>query len=264
MATIWMTYAWTDNSEGDVDFVSQELVRAGLTVKLDRWNIGAGRRLWEQIERFISDPTQSDAWVLYATQNSLGSEACKEEFAYALERAIHSRGNPFPVIGLFPSAVDSALIPAGLKTRLYVSITDPDWKERIKAAAEGRSPGIVAPNLDPYSLTIHAVTGQGASQFAVEVRPRAGTWSPFVAAIPAGERDRVNLHIQHGPRGVVPHGGVLFNSGTGSSDDGNWFFAFAQNEATPTQSYFIFCNELPSKLVFGVMNGQPQYLVNKP
>jgi hypothetical protein len=51
-------------------------------------------------------------------------------------------------------------------------------------------------------------------------------------------------------------------SGSGTSDDGAWYFHFAQNEATPTQSYFILCNELPSKLVFGVMNGQPQYVVN--
>jgi len=135
MATIWITYAWNDNSGGDVDFAAQELTRSGLTVKLDRWNIGAGRRLWEQIERFITDPNQCDAWLLYATQNSLGSEPCKEEFAYALDRALRSRGNPFPIIGLFPSTIDNQLIPAGLRTRLYVSITDPDWKERIKAAA---------------------------------------------------------------------------------------------------------------------------------
>jgi len=263
MAKIWITYAWEDNSDGDVDFAAQELGRVGLVVKLDRWNIGAGRRLWEQIERFITDPNQSDTWILYATQNSLGSEACKEEFAYALDRAIHSRGNPFPVIGLFPSTIDSTIIPAGLKTRLYVSITDPDWKERIKAAAEGRAPSIIAPNVQPYALSVHTIALQGASRFAIEVRPRAGTWSPFIAAVPNDEKDRVSPHILHGPRGIVPQGGSLFNTGTGTSDNGDWHFMFAQNEATPTQSYFVFCNELPSKLVFGVMNGQPQYLVDR-
>ena len=101
MATVWITYAWADNEHRDVDFVAQELGRAGVTVKLDRWNLSAGKRLWEQIEAFICRPDQSDAWLLIATNNSLASEPCKEEFAYALDRALNSRGQEFPVIALF-------------------------------------------------------------------------------------------------------------------------------------------------------------------
>jgi hypothetical protein len=262
MATIWITYAWEDNKDSDVDFIAQELIRIGLAVKLDRWNIGAGKRLWEQIENFISSPKESDAWILYATQNSLGSEACKEEYSYALDRALHSRGATFPIIGLFPSTVDNNLIPIGLRTRLFVSITDPDWKERIKAAAEGNAPSIVSPMVQPYTIDVHKKYEQSGLRLIIEVRPRAGTWSPFFAAIPIAEKDRVNPSILHGARGRVPQGGALFGTGKGTSDDGAWHFLFAQNEATPTQSYFIFCNELPSRLAFGVMNGQPQYMVN--
>jgi hypothetical protein len=258
MATVWITYAWEDNKDADVDFIAQELERTGLTVKLDRWNIQAGKRLWQQLENFISNTNESDAWILYATQNSLGSEACKEEYSYALDRALHQRGTAFPIIGLFPSTVDNRLVPAGLRTRLYVSITDPDWKERIKAAAEGSVPTISSTIVQPFTIDIH----KNGSRYTIEVRPRAGTWSPFIAAIPITEKDRVNPNILHGPRGQIPQGGALFNTGTGTSDDGAWHFLFAQNEATPTQSYFISCNELPSKLVFGVMNGQPQYTVN--
>lgn len=95
MATIWVTYAWVDNEHDDVMFVVQELQRAGLQVKLDRWNIGAGRHLWEQIATFIDSPSESDAWVLYATQASLGSKACKEEIAIALQRALSKRRADF-------------------------------------------------------------------------------------------------------------------------------------------------------------------------
>lgn len=262
MATVWITYAWGDNKDTDVDFIAQELQRVGLVVKLDRWNIEAGRRLWPQIENFICNPDESDAWLLYATSNSLGSEACKEEYAYALDRALHSRGMAFPIIGLFPSAVDNNLIPAGLRARLYVSITDPDWKERIKAAVEGHAPNISSPMVQPYTIEIHKETEQSGSRFVIEIRPRAGTWSPFMAAIPIAEKDRVNPNILHGARGQIPQFGALFGAGTGTSNDGVWYFLFAQNEATPTQSYFIFCHELPSRLVFGVMNSQPQYMVN--
>jgi len=85
MSSVWITYAWDDNKDRDVDFAAQELIGVGLEVKLDRWNLGAGKRLWEQIEHFIQDASLSDGWLLYATQASLGSEKCKEEFAYALD-----------------------------------------------------------------------------------------------------------------------------------------------------------------------------------
>src|SRR5713226_8330343 len=142
LKSIWLTYAWTDNASGDVDFVAQELGAAGLEVKLDRWNIQAGRPLWDQIDQFIRDPAQSDGWLLYATQASLGSNPCKEEYRYALDRALETRGSDFPVIALFPSPVDNSLLPGGIKTRLFVSLTDRDWKTRVVDAVEGRSPTI--------------------------------------------------------------------------------------------------------------------------
>ncbi len=97
MPTVWITYAWADNEHGGIDFVAQELEEAGSTVKLDRWNISAGRRLWGQIENFIILPSESDAWLLIAINNSLASEPCKEEFSYALDRALNSRGQNFPM-----------------------------------------------------------------------------------------------------------------------------------------------------------------------
>lgn len=263
MATIWLTYAWEDNAQGDVDYVAQELVAAGVHVKLDRWNLRAGKRLWEQIASFIQDPTECDAWVLCATQQSLGSEACKEEFAYALQRALATRGEAFPVIGILPAAVDNSLIPPGISTRLYVSTTDPDWKERIRAAAEGRTPAITRPSLAPYSLQLHRLDSQPDRAHVIEVRPRAGTWSPFFAAVPLAEKEKLKPSISHGPCGRVPNGVVLFSTGQGPSDDNNWWMMFAQNEATPTQSYFMHCSELPSQLAFGVHNGQPQYVVTR-
>lgn len=260
MATIWITYSWEDNKEADVDFVAQELERIGLKVKLDRWNIGAGKRLWEQIENFISNPSESDVWIFYATQNSLGSEACKEEYSIALDRALHSRGVAFPIIGLFPSSVDTELIPAGLRTRLYVSITDTDWKERIKAAAEGRNPVVTKNQLNAYFIHVYSPGAEGMSH-TIEVRPRAGSWSPFFAAIPIAEKDSVNPSIMHGPKNRPIASGMLFSTGYGPNNDGQVWRMFAQNEATPTQSYYINCQKLPSKLYFGVYGGSLMYVV---
>lgn len=260
MASIWISYAWKDNESSDVDFVAQELKAAGLTVKLDRWNIGAGKRLWEQIEGFIKNPSESNAWVLIATHNSLESEPCKEEFAYALNRALSTRGAKYPVIGLFLGPVDDSLIPSGIKTRLYVSITDPDWKERIVAAAEGRTTNVNAPNVAPYYLKVHS-NQPGEKPLAIEVRPRAGVWAPFIAVIPFGEKDGVDPFIMIGPRDVPTNGGMLVNTGSEKSADGNHWFMVAGNQATPNDSYYIWCKQLPTSLMFGVNGRQPQYQV---
>jgi hypothetical protein len=63
---LWVTYAWDDDRSGDVDFVCQQIESTGIEVKIDRTTLGAGRRLWPQIESFITDPAQSDAWAFYA------------------------------------------------------------------------------------------------------------------------------------------------------------------------------------------------------
>lgn len=207
MATVWLTYAWDDNKSQDVDFVAQELTAAGLTVKLDRFNIQAGKRLWDQIANFITNTAESDARVMYATQTSLGSEPCKEEFAYALQRALETRGEAFPVIGLFPATVDKALIPPGIRTRLYTSLTDPDWKERIKAAAERRAPQIALATLQPYFIKVHQQTIPSLPPFYIEVRPRAGVWAPFFAAVPLAEQRKLD-QIWRGPAGHLSPPGV--------------------------------------------------------
>lgn len=258
MATVWITYAWKDNESNDVDFAAQELQSAGLTVKLDRWEIQAGKRLWEQIEKFIQDKSQCDAWLMYATANSLGSQPCKEEYAYALDRALGTRGGDFPVIGLFPASVDQALIPAGIRTRLYVSLTDPDWKERIVAAAEGRAPSITRQVVEPYAIRVHEKPTP-TQAFCIELRPRAGTWSPFLVGVLMGEKDAVRPSILRGPAGQPPAGGVLHMTSSGPSQDNAWWLEQAQDEATPTQSYYLFCDSVPSRIVFGVAGRGPQY-----
>lgn len=261
MATVWITYAWSDNEHGDIDFVAQELGRAGLTVKLDRWNLGAGKRLWKQIEGFICISDQSDAWLLIASNNSLASESCKEEFAYALDRALKSRGQAFPVIALFLTHTDASLIPAGIRTRLHVSITDLDWKERIVAAAEGRAHSPTRHEVQPYHLRVHSNL-VGGKPFAIEVRPRAGVWAPFIAGIPLGEKENVQPSIMIGPRDVPTGSGMLTNCGEGPSSDNTMWLMHAGNQSTPTESYYVWCKELPSKLIFGVNGRAPQFTVS--
>lgn len=251
MPTAWLTYSWKDNNDNDVDFIVQEIRKVGIDVKLDRWNIQAGVRLWDQISNFISNPSESDGWIMYATSNSLGSEPCKEEFSYALQRALSERGSTFPIIGLFPSHINNDLIPPSIKNRLYISLSDPDWKERIKASIERKTPTINLPNIDPFYYKVHNHYLNGKNLYVIEVRPRAGSWSPFIAAIPIEEKNDTNPYIQHGPSGIIQDGGVLHNYGFSNSHDGKMWLMYASDEATITQSYYIFCQKLPSMIIFG-------------
>jgi TIR domain len=110
MSKLWLTYAWVDNEDSDVDHVIVELRKVGFDVHFDRRQIVVGQRLWPQIDKFISDPKQTDAWAIFATKHSLASEACQEELAYALDRALRVRGSDFPLIGIFPAPIDRSLI----------------------------------------------------------------------------------------------------------------------------------------------------------
>lgn len=245
MATAWLTYAWSDNETGDIDFVVQELRRIGLDIKIDRWNLAAGEPLWPQIEKHIQDPGKSDAWLVYATQSSLTSKACEEELLYALDRALKTRGETFPVIALVQDDIDAALLPAAIRVRLYVSLSDPDWKERVLSAAERRTPAIAAPNVLPFELTIHK-TG---SAFVIETRPRAGAWSPLVVGVPVNEKEAVNPTPMVGGRGAIPAGGMVMHAGEGIRN--SFAFQVISDQATPSRSLYIFCKVLPSKVLFG-------------
>jgi hypothetical protein len=200
MAVAWLTYSWADDKDQTVQWIASQLAGAGLTVTLDKWDLEAGKRLWQQIGHFISDPSKTDAWMIYATTNSLSSEACKEELYIAVDRALDTRGKHFPVLALFPSATDINLLPPALKTRLNVSLEDEDWIERVIAAAEGRQPSIARPELGPYAISFH----RSSSRHFVEIRPRAGVTARFFAGVPAGEEDTLDPSICFGPSGQIP------------------------------------------------------------
>ena len=259
MYNIWITYCWKDNKNQDIDFIAQELENAGLNIKLDKWNITTGKRLWTQIENFIGKPSKSDAWIFIITNNSLQSEACKEEFSYALQRTLENRGEIYPIIGLFISEIDNNLIPMGIKTRLYVSITDPYWIERICSSVENREPLIPRVNISSYYIKVHNLDSKGR-KFIIEVRPRAGIWAPFFFAIPIEEKNSVDPFILPGPKDCPTDTGII-TGGKTVSKCGNYWVMTGQEMASPMNSYYVWCKKLPSKIIFGVKKTE-QYTCN--
>ncbi len=201
--------------------------------------------------------------MLYATQNSLQSEPCKEEYAYALDRALSARSQQYRVIALFPSSVDKALLPAEIRTRLFLSTTDPDWKERIVAAAEKRAPSFDAKAIQPYQVSLH--TAHPSGKQIVELRPRAGVWGPVFAAVPIEEKDACELFIMVEPSNSPTGTGMSACLWDGPSDDGKWWVIARQAQATPTMSLYVWYRKAPSALRFGPADGKSgQYEIKPP
>src|SRR5690349_3451961 len=109
---LWLTYAWKDNEDEDIDFIIQELDKTELTVKFDRRNLIPGQRLWTQIGGIITDPKECNAWGMVLTGNSLKSQPCIEELGYALDRALSANPADFPVFGLMHNIRAADLPPA--------------------------------------------------------------------------------------------------------------------------------------------------------
>lgn len=264
MATVWITYAWADNQSRDVDYIAQELTDAGLTIRMDRWEIVAGKRLWDQIERYVCSPSECDAWIWFATQNSLGSEPCREEFAWALSRALSQRGDSFPLIALTQKPEDHDLLPAAVKVRRYVQLFDPDWKERVVAAAEGRALNINPSRLDPYIFKVHPKQADGST--LLEMRPRIGSWMPSVVAIPSQEEKQVFpkltqpfLPVALGFNGQPD--GIQCMHGVRSGTSAEWTYVVMNDEVTANRSVFLcVTGELPSRILFG--SEKMQYTVD--
>jgi hypothetical protein len=139
---IWLTYAWKDDEEGDFTYLVQELRDYGVDATFDKIELIPGRDLWEQISAQI---TKGDlnGWGYLLTQYSVESKPCREELSYALSRALKTKDRQFPLIGLLHGVrIDN--VPPALRVRLCISLTDPDWREQVKAGLEARPPDVAA------------------------------------------------------------------------------------------------------------------------
>jgi hypothetical protein len=89
-------------------------------------------------------------------------------------------------------------------------------------------------------------------RYAIELRPRAGVWYPFIFAVSASEKDMVQFSLRSGPPRRLPQlGGIVFSRGEGLSPDGRWYFELGGEAASPTNSYYAFLRAMPATFLFG-------------
>jgi TIR domain len=250
MKKLWVTYAWKDNEDLDVNYIIQELEGANLDVRYDRRQLLTGQPLWNQIDQSITNPVNSDAWAFVVSKHSLESGPCREELNYALHRALSARGQVFPLIGIFVEHIDKELIPSAIATRLYVNIESDDWLERVRSGVEGVTPNVPAVRVAPEAIKLHRdVSGY---PLVVEARPRTGLWNPCVAKVLTAEKDFL-YGVMVRPANKVPRiGAIAFVEGL-APDDPSWFMRGPSDDATasPTMSMFVIFRRVPSRLFVG-------------
>ena len=251
MKKLWITYAWKDNEDQDLDYIVQELDGKDLEVKFDRKNLIPGQRLWDQIGDQITDPDQCDAWGILLTGNSLRSEPCIEELSYALDRALNTNGGQFPMFALMTDSITSKDLPPSLKVRLCIPLTNNDWINQVEAACYKRPTGFTPRNLSNFVITEH-VTDKG---FCLEMRPRFDRISPVAVVVDLDEKLSGNVFDSMlGPAGIIPTGYAAFNridSETTLTDGTRAWVWGANNETNLTSSYFLFYKSRPRRIWFG-------------
>lgn len=214
MATIWLTYAWVDNENADVDYVIGALKEQGLDVRFDRVQLLAGRRLWEQIEAGMKDQSVG-AWAMFVTEHSLASQPCMEEIAYALDRALSQSDRPFPLIGIFPRPIPREDVPSALATRLFVNLTENDWAAKVADGVRGASTRSSPEETVDFGFRLHTV----GIETVLEVWPRSGRWLPFEAFTNTKGAIR---QIFVGPSNSPILGGLVVGRQEINSDDNLW------------------------------------------
>ena len=242
---LWLTYAWADNENSDVEFIAQEIECQSVTTLIDRHQLIAGQRLWQQIGDQISNPEKCDAWAFYVTENSLASEPCREELEYAVGRALQMRGGSFPVIGIFPTPLPSEILPASIRSRLYVCLTDDDWLERVRSGALGQTPQVSRQNIPP--LHIGKYDHNGSTW--IEARPRAGRWAPIILGVKM-QNESVFAKLTHGPAGV-PGGSGMAHISTGETHDNRVRIWQLNHNASPIEALHFVCKQFPIRFIVG-------------
>lgn len=249
---VWLTYAWADNEEGDFAYLVQELDRAGISAIYDKIAIIPGRKLWPQIADNISNEEIS-AWAYLITPNSLSSAACQEELAYALQRALETCGEEYPLIGLLHN-VSIREVPMPIRVRLCVDLANPDWIEEIRAALSGAPPRREVPEKNPLIIKIHTDYLGRAGNNAIEIRPRFGELRYWRLAFPSKGPQPVNWGL--GPANGGGIAGVRMETMEGEFKDVGGIsmkFVGAGSPLTPsTSAYAVFESELPDKVFFGI------------
>jgi hypothetical protein len=251
---LWLTYAWSDNDEGDFDYLVQELEKNGIPSIYDKISLIPGRKLWAQIADKVGKEALS-AWVYLLTPDSIASNACQEELAYALQRALTTKGDEFPLIGLLHK-VSIRDVPLALRVRLCVNLANPDWIEEIRAGVEGIPNSRRTQSQLPYIIKTHNNYLNQPNNNAIEIRPRFGEIAYWRLAFPSDGPQPIDWGA--GPANgcgiLTMQIGIITGEYESIGGAPMKFFGAATSLSPSTSAYAVFDGKIPTRLFFGSSN----------
>ncbi len=249
--SLWLTYAWKDNDEGNFDYLVQELNAVGIETRYDKVAIIPGQRLWDQIANHIS-AADTQAWAYLITPNSLASQPCLEELAYAINRMLGSKNGQFPLIGLVVPGVSFDDIPVSLKVRLCVSLSNLNWKDQVRAALELRPPALVNNQQNQYIYSVTDEFNRTSQTTTIEIRTRFNEVHYWRVAVPRGSNI---LNFGTGPAGGGQIGMAQFNVVQGIQGDLDEYAIDVVGGGGPvtpgTSAYIVLEGARPPFVAFG-------------
>lgn len=242
MGTVWITFATVDNVDGDVDYLAQEIGRAGLRTRQHPLFPDEDDKIDRLMPAFLGREDQSDAWILYASETTLANGR-RDRIAAALKNAFEKRG-VFPAIGILRDNVSSNGVPLTATLRA----DDAEWRLHAGDALGSPLPPPSHEGLPPYLAKLHPAPPPYKHMF--EFRPKMGRWDSFLFAILPEEKASVAPAIRP------------FETEEGFSDDAEWYFRIGRTPATPSTSYFVMLKEMPSRMAFGQEGSDEAVILN--
>ncbi len=248
--TLWLTYAWVDNEEGDFSFLVQQLRSVGVESRYDKVELIPGQRLWDQIADRITKGN-FDAWAYLITPNSVNNRRCREELGYALLRALDDRGEGFPLIGIV-HGISFEKVPPSLRIRLCINLESPTWKEEILAGVEGRPPEVTDKVVSEYVMYQYPSYQGNPDLKAIEVRPRFGQIMYWGFGVSAGLKEPEAWGV--GPANGGQISGAKFDVVTADGQIGGKpvkFYGCGSTISPNISAYIVYKEILPSQVWFG-------------
>ncbi len=165
--TLWITYAGSDDP-GDPQHAAAELGVVGIKAFYDEV---PGTDLWGQLQGPLSG-AELHGWAYLLTPGILQDVARREAMAFALHQARSLLGPHFPLIALL-QALPGHMVPPALRGSAEISLSDPKWKEQVRAAILGEPPPRASSTAARYyAMQVHREAGGKPSQTALEFIPR--------------------------------------------------------------------------------------------
>ena len=246
---IWLSWIADKDSKADPGATLHSLQKNGLQTSGGHWIDDVAKAAWAELIPVLSDPQQTDAWVIALDSASFNKPSIRYALSVLAGTAHDRRGPAFPVvlvgIDFKPTAAD---LPTFLRDCTIYPFSDAGWPAKLVASFFKKAEGTA----QEFRFAMHAnqYTGQW-----FEIGPRVGNWNGAMFGV-SGEA-KISHHAV-GPKGVLPERTVLeyaikdMKATVGDTEFTVWA---VQNKIDAEQSYYVKVDKTPPKIVFG---GHPE------